>query len=286
MKRSKAGFTLIELLVVIAIIAILAAILFPVFAKAREKARQTTCASNLKQLGIAFTQYIQDYDEIYPLGVATASTGTFQTNWTQEIYPYVKATAVYTCPDDTSVLPAPYTVVSYATNEQFRQQNASGAYYIIGPAKLTAPASTILLCEVTMGNTALGGGPVKSQPASSTPDAYGWMTYGEYSASNLYSITDTYGYNGQYPNAEFQTGLFYNDATGYAAGVQPFLGSGLHTDGSNYLLNDGHVKWLKGTAVSPGYTYTSPTYCATPNGVFANGTQCTTNPVAATFNIY
>jgi prepilin-type N-terminal cleavage/methylation domain-containing protein len=64
--RQRGGFTLIELLVVIAIIAILAAILFPVFAQAREKARQTTCVSNLKQIGTAFMMYVQDYDETYP----------------------------------------------------------------------------------------------------------------------------------------------------------------------------------------------------------------------------
>jgi prepilin-type N-terminal cleavage/methylation domain-containing protein len=63
LKRGKTGFTLIELLVVIAIIAILAAILFPVFARAREKARTATCQSNLKQMGIAFAMYKQDYDE-------------------------------------------------------------------------------------------------------------------------------------------------------------------------------------------------------------------------------
>ncbi len=65
--KKKQGFTLIELLVVIAIIAILAAILFPVFAQAREKARQTTCASNEKQMGLAILQYQQDYDEMFPM---------------------------------------------------------------------------------------------------------------------------------------------------------------------------------------------------------------------------
>ncbi len=278
MKRTaKAGFTLIELLVVIAIIAILAAILFPVFAKAREKARQTTCTSNLKQLGIGFTQYIQDYDETYPVGMGKCSTTLFPQfaqNWTQQIYPYVKATGVYTCPDDPSVLAAPYTVVSYATNEQFLPAN----YVPLAVAKLSAPASTVMLCEVTMGNTA------KSQPAAATPDAYGWMTFGEYSAGNLFTVNDTYGYNGYYPNGELQTGLFYNNAVGSAAGVQPFLSSGVHTDGSNYLLADDHVKWMKGSSVSPGYTYTSPTYCTTSTGTFANGTQCPTT--AATFNIY
>src|SRR6202044_2312019 len=99
MKYRKA-FTLIELLVVIAIIAILAAILFPVFAKAREKARQTTCTSNMKQLGLAVLQYVQDYDESMPtgrfgdssVGCSGISAGpACYTNWTYSIYPYVKA---------------------------------------------------------------------------------------------------------------------------------------------------------------------------------------------------
>jgi len=102
------GFTLIELLVVIAIIAILAAILFPVFAKAREKARQSSCLSNVKQLNLAMLQYAQDYDEGLP-GCAAYETvvwpnGTTGANyWPARIYPYVKNIQAYNCPSGTYV---------------------------------------------------------------------------------------------------------------------------------------------------------------------------------------
>ena len=94
------GFTLIELLVVIAIIAILAAILFPVFARAREKARQTSCLSNVKQLGLGILMYAQDYDERLPLdGIwlvgAVYPTAPF---WDIRILPYVKNQQIYICP--------------------------------------------------------------------------------------------------------------------------------------------------------------------------------------------
>ncbi len=92
-KPQKHGFTLIELLVVIAIIAILAAILFPVFQKVRENARRTTCASNEKQLGLGCIQYQQDADEQFP---ASDQNG----DWAYQIYPFVKATGVYICPDN------------------------------------------------------------------------------------------------------------------------------------------------------------------------------------------
>ena len=88
----KRGFTLIELLVVIAIIAILAAILFPVFARAREKARQTSCLSNVKQIGLGFTMYFQDYDETVP-GARLNIDG-----WTGMVTPYVKNEQIFTCP--------------------------------------------------------------------------------------------------------------------------------------------------------------------------------------------
>ncbi|MFP3903313.1 MAG: DUF1559 domain-containing protein [Armatimonadota bacterium] len=90
------GFTLIELLVVIAIIAILAAILFPVFARAREKARQTSCLSNVKQLGLGFMMYAQDYDEtLIPLRTSSYEGGP---TWYQIIQPYIKNEQILVCP--------------------------------------------------------------------------------------------------------------------------------------------------------------------------------------------
>ena len=111
-----AGFTLIELLVVIAIIAILSAILFPVFAKAREKARQISCLSNEKQLGLGFMQYTQDNDEQMPPGSIPTAGQSDGAGWAGQIYPYVKSTGVYKCPDDASTATAPYYPVSYAFN--------------------------------------------------------------------------------------------------------------------------------------------------------------------------
>lgn len=99
--RSTAAFTLIELLVVIAIIAILAAILFPVFAQAREKARQTSCLSNLKQIGLGTMMYVQDYDETYPMNIYLGFEPTPCVHISQvAIMPYIKNMGVYTCPSD------------------------------------------------------------------------------------------------------------------------------------------------------------------------------------------
>ena len=108
-RRFRQGFTLIELLVVIAIIAILAAILFPVFAQAREKARAVSCLSNLKQIGLASGMYLQDYDERWVIGTWGESTGwntwidpmddaTQQPNWWSQLQPYVKNNGIFRCP--------------------------------------------------------------------------------------------------------------------------------------------------------------------------------------------
>lgn len=105
--RNRLGFTLIELLVVIAIIAILAAILFPVFAKAREKARQATCTSNCKQANLAVMQYVQDYDETFPIAFCCPSPRP--ANWTtygtlSALEPYMKSWQALKCPSTKSNL--------------------------------------------------------------------------------------------------------------------------------------------------------------------------------------
>src|SRR5687767_14923164 len=95
------GFTLIELLVVIAIIAILAAILFPVFARAREKARQSTCLSNLKNLGLAISMYTGDFDDRVPMFFdqpANLAGAGYRAHWPGKIEPYVRNIAIYNCP--------------------------------------------------------------------------------------------------------------------------------------------------------------------------------------------
>src|ERR1041385_6056660 len=105
-RKPRSGFTLIELLVVIAIIAILAAILFPVFAQAREKARAVSCLSNMKELGLAFAMYLQDYDEVVlPRYQACPSTGPVdktQLLWTATLQPYIKNKQIFICPSSSN----------------------------------------------------------------------------------------------------------------------------------------------------------------------------------------
>ncbi|MBU0606994.1 MAG: DUF1559 domain-containing protein [Armatimonadetes bacterium] len=140
------GFTLIELLVVIAIIAILAAILFPVFAKAREKARQSSCASNLKQIALAFLQYAQDYDE--------RITG-YQANvgpWNYLIEPYIKNTQVQACPS------AQYGQWSYGFNY-------GGLPIPVGLGQIAKPSETVMIGDAARISTPT---PDDGNPASWT----------------------------------------------------------------------------------------------------------------------
>jgi prepilin-type N-terminal cleavage/methylation domain-containing protein/prepilin-type processing-associated H-X9-DG protein len=154
--RSK-GFTLIELLVVIAIIAILAAILFPVFAKAREKARQSSCLSNVKQLATSALSYAQDYDETLPASSDGATPGY---SWSQLLQPYIKNSQILQCPSNGFANhTTPLTSNSaYGWNWRWLCYSFGGASgYCRGGIALgaiTIPAETILLGD--SGNNALG----------------------------------------------------------------------------------------------------------------------------------
>jgi prepilin-type N-terminal cleavage/methylation domain-containing protein/prepilin-type processing-associated H-X9-DG protein len=169
--RRKQGFTLIELLVVIAIIAILAAILFPVFAQAREKARQASCLSNCKQWGTAFMMYVQDYDETYPLAfgwepslgwaytynhavppdwrpVVDARAKISPFHWSNSVQPYLKNFGVYACP---SGPPMQFSDATYYTKPVKPWVNVSYTYngLLMGysMAGVTSPSQLPLLWE-------------------------------------------------------------------------------------------------------------------------------------------
>ena len=184
----KRGFTLIELLVVIAIIAILAAILFPVFARAREKARQSSCLSNIKQQTLAVLQYVQDYDEAFPYAYRfdTPSTGQY---WFQVIEPYLKNAQVLLCPSRSS-----HSACDYAIN--FDYLGYSWAGYPSRPqdmcklSDIQSPAEMVMLCD------------------SNTYYAFYW------NRSNLF---DTNSYNGADPaNPSGGAGVRHNDGSNYA----------------------------------------------------------------------
>jgi prepilin-type N-terminal cleavage/methylation domain-containing protein/prepilin-type processing-associated H-X9-DG protein len=150
-KRFRPGFTLIELLVVIAIIAILAAILFPVFAQAREKARQTTCTSNVKNLGLAVMMYAQDYDETYPPLWYLAGDG----HWPNTVRPYIGqggsdptgkkwTKGIMVCPS----APLKEPGWSYAMSEEMSVYDAKlNGYRGLALATISSPARVLMIAE-------------------------------------------------------------------------------------------------------------------------------------------
>ncbi|MCW3099589.1 MAG: prepilin-type N-terminal cleavage/methylation domain [Chthonomonadaceae bacterium] len=244
-QRTQQGFTLIELLVVIAIIAILAAILFPVFAQAREKARGISCLSNTKQLSLGLLQYIQDYDEASPAGAqipagqVCAGGRMPGRGWAGEIYPYVKNAQVYKCPDDstapdTSVSP-PNLPCSYGLNMYFA--NAS-------IATLVAPSKTVLLFEV-VGNTADVTSPLDWRSAAANGGDGGGAGYIDFCipATGL----------GKYDTGVMGVPQRFPQASPWTKNAN----FGRHSNGANFGLADGHSKYFLPSRVSSGYNNNS-----------------------------
>lgn len=232
------GFTLIELLVVIAIIAILAAILFPVFATAREKARQSSCTSNLKQLGVALLMYAQDYDEYVPCG---ANAGSLGRGWACQVYPYLKqTTAVFVCPDDSTVGTAQTLwPISYAYNSSLCDPGGGVPWeQTVSISQLVMPSVTIGFMEVSGCEAWYGAGHMESD----SPTATGLVStsQSDYPASMM----DTLGVQ-----ATNSWGLIDSLA---ASNASPNYAATRHSGGSNYLLMDGHVKWLMPSKVNTG----------------------------------
>ena len=263
------GFTLIELLVVIAIIAILAAILFPVFQSVRENARRAACESNMKQLGIAITQYTQDSDERLPMG-SSAGRDNFGAGdgWAGRIYPFVKSAGAFACPDDVAspvqnaFAGSIYTLspVSFAYNADLSGAVSLG---IQGAAsRLNAPTKTILLCEVTAAASDPSAQDAQAVADLSTPDEWGGQGAGVSPCMDGSPASDGEtafvlapgGTSCSLPLATGFMGVSGPRAMNFQAGPGKFYTApvGRHSNGSNFLFCDGHVKWLRGSQVSTG----------------------------------
>ena len=241
----KNGFTLIELLVVIAIIAILAAILFPAFARARENARRASCQSNLKQIGLGFLQYAQDYDESLPYrdgGQNPDSVG-----WPVAIMPYVKSVQVFKCPSDpgksdTAARVSGPDILSYGANTN-----------VLASPKLSgfnATAKTVLLLEIR--EARINFADTGLSPALwNRTTAMGLEAYDNHPTDPNYT-------------ALAATGKLANCDSGGKTNIDANGGSyadkfARHLEGSNFLAADGHVKWLKAANVAGGYSAPSET---------------------------
>lgn len=254
--RNKGGFTLIEILVVIAIIALLAAILFPVFGRVRENARKSSCQNNMKQLGIGLMQYVQDFDERFPKGYCNLPIGTG--GWAGSVFPYIKNGQVFACPSDVyhSGLTT-HDVVSYALNDSMLgdQNNQRGAAL----SSFNNTTLTVMLCETQNNDVDLD-----QVDETISPGATG--------SSNFYGGKPSPGGT----NDCYATGLI----PGESMKLSTTFPNGRHMDGANWLAVDGHVKWLPATKISGGKDAINATD-AQVNNNRAAGTESMNNGAGA-----
>ncbi len=241
-QRSARGFTLIELLVVIAIIAILAAILFPVFARARENARRTSCLSNLKQIGLGMMQYSQDFDEKFPTirNLTTGQSGFY--TWDAAIMPYVKSKQVFMCPSVPSLNTRAYSMNWWVAGSAQHPSLDLGAVYSTSISAISRTANTVLLIEYATMNvlpttTQCYSGPVEN--------CYGKLDF-QIMSLNRGGLTNSTAPT--LPRGVY-TGISRKGTPSSAAsGVpdQTGVGSGIHiNDTYNVLYADGHAKNVK-----------------------------------------
>jgi len=264
MPTCKKAFTLIELLVVIAIIAILAAILFPVFAQARESARAISCLSNVKQISLGLTMYVQDYDERFPLwGGQAEDTGNalfgkpdpddppqtyHYTGWDKIVYPYVKNRGVFQCPDNygpgvaynggwNNDNSSPTGVLNYALSARLSGKSWDSWGQGSKLASISWPAQAIMVCE---------DGTNSSTGATSSDSCCKAGAY--YSGSNCYDCDNSgcgeWGWSGDQAQALVGDSTSLNQGSMGVAAPRT-----LHKGGSNYGFTDGHAKWFSGTAM-------------------------------------